>query len=333
MDCLQRRHVLSALFVSKTNVDALDALEKTPLHLAVEEGHVSAVLVPVRVLLAGATVDIKTTHGVSQLYLALSCGHGQVAKLLVEAKASLDIEGDPNNSRLLTAAARGDLVTTHALHEARADVNVCDSRLKATPLHLTALCGHNATLQVLIDARATMDAQDFRGRAALLLATQHGHSNCQRMLIAATASVDVRHRGLTTPLLWAAVGGNIANVQLLVKAKAVLDIGHDLGQTPSRFAASNGHAEVVQLVVNARVNLQVANKDNHQQEDEERRVTVLSHVQYRRFQRDICLQLLRLCLSTQLWRIRSPIPHTCTICARAHDKPMRFLINRHETLM
>jgi ankyrin repeat protein len=59
-----------------------------------------------------------------------------------------------------------------------------------TPLHVAAIYGQGAVVQVLLDGGAAVDAVDACGCTALHLAVQQDHPSVVQQLLAAHAAVD-----------------------------------------------------------------------------------------------------------------------------------------------
>jgi len=144
---------LSALITSKANVHVKDS-SWTPLHEAAFHGHSRAIQVLVA---AKADVNVKGKYRWTPLDWAASNGHSGAVRVLVDAKASFDTEGDLNASALLSAAARGDIASIESLLEKKTEPDASDRVVQATALHLGAMCGHSDAVQMLVDAKASLD--------------------------------------------------------------------------------------------------------------------------------------------------------------------------------
>ena len=89
----------------------------TALHEACLNGHVGAV----RLLLkAKATVDLRDAHGCAALYDACSRGHLECAQLMLEAKATIDLASHDGATSLVSAAQQGHATVVQLLLQAKA---------------------------------------------------------------------------------------------------------------------------------------------------------------------------------------------------------------------
>ena len=97
--------------------------------------------------------------------MASSCGHSEVAKILIEAAASKD-EGLKAKDGLKVKA---------------------DPRSGRHPLHWAAENGNGRVLEVLLEAKGCsedVDVEDIYGRTPLVLAAYGGYVECLKILIA-----------------------------------------------------------------------------------------------------------------------------------------------------
>ena len=180
----------------------------TPLHSAVERGHVDAA----RLLLSrGADWNAKTIRDESVAHFAAKRGVPEILSLVLErreaalatlAADSLELDDDPLTLRdhtesfpLHWAAERGNLEAVRALAEAGTPVNVGGMWRGATPAHLAARGGFVDVLAYLHSVGADMNAQDAWNHATpLILAAEGGHANAVSFLIDRRARLDARDK-------------------------------------------------------------------------------------------------------------------------------------------
>eukprot|EP00435_Cladocopium_sp_Y103_P026970 s1639_g6.t1 len=156
---------------------------------------------------------------------------------------------------LLRACQENGLIQVEKLLKKPLDPNV-----KATggiaPIHVAAQNGHLEVAQLLLEARAEVEAATAEdGSNAVHFAAMHGQVDMLKFLLEAGASRDAPMRdGFgATALHIGAQNGELEVVQFLLEAKAQKNTTTTGGATALHFAAQNGHAHVVQFLAEAGV--------------------------------------------------------------------------------
>ena len=103
------------------------------------------------------------------------------------------------------------------------DVNRCSKTRKQTALHAAILKGDNKTAEILIEAGANLDVQDYLGKTPLIHAVQRNLLSSVKLLIKHNCNVDlpgfVNGTNLS-PLLVALVQNNLEITKALILAGA-----------------------------------------------------------------------------------------------------------------
>lgn len=116
---------------------------------------------------------------------------------------------------------------------------------------LIAAAGEGDTVRVreLIHEGAPLDAQDGRGRTAVMAATYGNHAATVQVLTEAGADVNIRDAMLNNPFLYAGAEGYEEILRLAYAAGADPKITNRFGGTALIPACERGHVEVVRYLL------------------------------------------------------------------------------------
>ncbi len=174
-----------------------------------------------RLLEQGADVNARSgPQGMTLLMEAAATGHAAVCEVLLEHGAALDLM-DEEGATALTRAVRSDhLGTARLLLKHGASCAAPDGQ---PPLHCAAERDNTRTLALLLDYDDDMEAQDRRGRTALIRAAQNGAVRALDFLIARGARLEARDRRGATAYMAAVEQGCRDCVERRLEAGANAD--------------------------------------------------------------------------------------------------------------
>ena len=230
---------------------------RTALHMAVLKVHADVAEV---IIDAGADIEVKDEKGRSPLHCASRSGSLAIVKMLVKAGAGVRATDNKGDTCLTLVSTEGHTETVRYL----VDLPVVDLHHK-NDLGSTALvCTRNPhALQVLIDAGADIEAKNNFGRSALQCASVHGDLVIVKMLVKAGAGVCVRDKVGDTCLILAAYKGHTETVRYLATLPEVdMNQRGRRGQTALHRVALTVHADVVGLLIDAGADIEA--KDDHE---------------------------------------------------------------------
>jgi ankyrin repeat protein len=208
----------------------------TPLHNAVEAGHVELVQLLID---NGARVDETNNRGLTLVDVALYAENKEIAELLVANGAKATFH---------QSAYIGDIDKTKSFVDSGIDINQRDEQ-QSTPLHYATKAGSLSQVKSLISNGANVNAKDKRGRRPLHHAAGGGHTGIVRLLIANGAKVDAGEEVGFTPLVWAAGEGHKDVVKLLLDSGADINGNDSNSNTALSEATLNGHRDIVELLL------------------------------------------------------------------------------------
>jgi hypothetical protein len=165
-----REDVVRFLVSKNALISVEDAEENTPLHSAARGGHLGVVTILLDAAAAARNAVEKSVNARNKLGLtpgasALMHGHIDIANKLVAQGWDLYQPGPEKFSLLhLTAAVGRSDAVSWLIENGAGSVDDAENVDKVTPLHCAAVSGDVDTCQVLLDARADVDAVDGKNQ-------------------------------------------------------------------------------------------------------------------------------------------------------------------------
>ncbi|TMW55228.1 hypothetical protein Poli38472_013119 [Pythium oligandrum] len=263
---------VKSLLEGGVDVNAVNKVYETALHLASANGHVKAVEV---LLDQGADVfDRKNRNRMTALHYAAINGHVRVVKqLLATSSDNVDVENNIGQTALHLAVVNKNADVVRALLEdGKADVDASSVsfketqdnnqvQAKQTALHVASETGQRRMVELLLQYGANVNKWDENGSTALHLACANNHASVVKVILK-TAVVDVnapaRKNPFLTPLQKACSECHDDVVWALLNDRRVqLNVAYNKdGWTPLHLAVSNRKQNIVNMLLTARgVNL------------------------------------------------------------------------------
>ena len=196
-------------------------------------------------------IDAVDMDGRCALHHAARYGHDEVARILLEREPQLVKKRDNSlKTPLHEAAEFGHPGVIELLLQFDSELDAQD-KWGQTPLHNVARKGHTLALQQLINAGASLTITDKWGETAL----HGGQKDCVELLLAAKADIEAKDSLKRTPLLCAAEAGHLEVIKCLLRHGADIKQQTDRGNALVN-AISRGHEDVVRyLIENTEVEL------------------------------------------------------------------------------
>ncbi|KAJ1351398.1 Ankyrin repeat domain-containing protein 17 [Parelaphostrongylus tenuis] len=198
------------------------------LHTALMEAAMDGHLEVARVLIqAGAPVNLTSEAYESPLTLSCCGGHAELAKLLIDAGANIEETNDENYTPLMEAAREGYVQVVKVLLENGAQVNATTEETMETALTVAACGGFTEVLDVLVKYGGDLE---LGTNTPLMEAAQEGHASTVNYILAAVKpgdrSVKFRQQ-MNQALSLAAENGHFDVLQVLYSNGADLNFDYD----------------------------------------------------------------------------------------------------------
>lgn len=186
-------------------------------------------------------VRAKTETGESVIMLAVYYGRREIAEVLLERIAQLDI---------FEAAAVGEIEqVVQALQHNPTQLSSF-SNDGWTPLHLAAFFGHREIIAYLLDRGAEINliSKNELGVSPLHSALANRLIAIAELLLDRGADIDAQQGAGWTPLHYVAAIGELRLAKRLLAAGADPTVKNANGQTPLDVAIEKGHGHVAELL-------------------------------------------------------------------------------------
>lgn len=245
---------------TETLRDRTRGVQRSALGGAARGGHLEVAKL---LLDRGARVDLTPRGDASPLMIAAGNGHRDLVRLLLERGADPDRVVPGDGTPLIAAVRGGDVEIVQALLAVGADPDTWVGG-DESPLFHAVHSGEREMVRLLLDHGADPNAE-WRGDGnPLIVATRHGHDDLADLLLAAGADPDRGVAGDGNALLQASGRGDLATVRRLLAAGADPDAAVRGDGSALIQAATAGHLEIVRLLVEsgADVDLVVPGDEN-----------------------------------------------------------------------
>ena len=191
------------------------------------------------------------------LYYAALCGFQDLVEHLIRKYPQhVNIHGGYYVTPLVAALAGEHFQIAKILRDNGAGPPNIRGYEDASPLHSAAYYGDLQMVQVLLEHKADIEAQDDSGETPLHYLSRDMGGGRQisqlhkvsRLLLEHGADINARDDDLSTPLHIAAEYGKFEVVRVLLEHGASVDAIDNRGETPFQLASSKGHLGIIKLL-------------------------------------------------------------------------------------
>uniref|UniRef100_A0A8C3KJ30 Ankyrin 2 n=1 Tax=Calidris pygmaea TaxID=425635 RepID=A0A8C3KJ30_9CHAR len=217
----------------------------TPLHVAAKYGSLEVAKL---LLQRRASPDSAGKNGLTPLHVAAHYDNQKVALLLLEKGASPHSTAKNGYTPLHIAAKKNQMQIATTLLNYGAETNIL-TKQGVTPLHLASQEGHTDMVTLLLEKGSNIHVATKTGLTSLHLAAQEDKVNVAEILTKHGANQDAQTKLGYTPLIVACHYGNIKMVNFLLKQGANVNAKTKNGYTPLHQAAQQGHTHIINVLL------------------------------------------------------------------------------------
>jgi serine/threonine-protein phosphatase 6 regulatory ankyrin repeat subunit B len=169
--------IIKVLIENGANIDTKNSNGRTALLVASFFNNVEAVKYLIEY--GGADINVKDKGNENFFHLAISRGHIETIKLIVENNY-ISIDSMYHSSILVLAVIQGDIDLINILINKGADINRLEDIYGSTILHLAINNNnHIEVVKLLIKSGADINCKDQDGKSPLMEACLLGHVECR----------------------------------------------------------------------------------------------------------------------------------------------------------
>ena len=181
--------------------------------------------------------------GKTTLIHASEQGQTELAKLLVERDADINIQTNAGETALLLAIWWGHTELVKLLVTNDADINI-QNKAGDTALMKAAKTRRTEIAELLIAQNADINMQNNTGDTVLIIAAWWGQTELVKLLVTNDADINTQNNTESTALMKAAKTGHTKVVELLVAHDANLILKDMYGKTALDYAEERSHSEI-----------------------------------------------------------------------------------------
>lgn len=186
--------------------------------------------------------NARTAAGLSALLLAAYYGQPEIAGLLAQRRANLDV---------FEAAAVGAVDRLQELLSAQPGLSNATAPDGFQPLGLACFFGHFEAARLLLEAGAEVNSPSHNAQKVMPLHSAASSRSLEiaRLLLELGADPNARQNNDVTPLQAAAANGQIEMAELLLDNGAIIDAEQAQGETPLSLARKAGQSAMVDFLL------------------------------------------------------------------------------------
>jgi len=205
----------SVLPICTDEIDSIDSLARSALHLASYQGNSKAI----QLLLAqGASPDIKDQYGKAPLHIVAALGSYSATKALIDGGADLEVRDQFEGTPLHHASIMGHHNIVELLVDSGSDIDAITCHLE-TPIRQAILTDKIEVVQFLHKRGAALTLEDNCGCYALQKSVWFNAYRVLRYFLGLQLRVDQRHKSRGSILHTLADNGDALTMSIFLEVK------------------------------------------------------------------------------------------------------------------
>ncbi|CAH0028115.1 unnamed protein product [Clonostachys rhizophaga] len=241
------------------DIDGHDWIGRSPLAISCRLGHTGIA----RILLdAGASVTTKDIEHQTPLHTALRHGHKDIARMLVKHGADCNAQNPDGWTPLGAASKSGDIVLARTMIEIGADLNALSGD-GWTPILLATDSGHIEIVRLLLGKGADLNLTNQHRWAPALAATLNGYLDILKLLVKNGANINNPSSSGRSLVNAATENGYGSVLRFLLDQEDDIPRSNLKGWAPLHIAARDGRTDIIQFLLDKGADISVRNHDGH----------------------------------------------------------------------
>ncbi|EAY10884.1 hypothetical protein TVAG_012500 [Trichomonas vaginalis G3] len=199
-------------------------------------------------------IDVNfSKNGEAPIFACIKTKNYEMAKLLIERGADLEITGDNNATPLQVCCIYNSHEILQLLIENHAKLNVIYEN-EYTPLMVCALSNAYNCIEVLANNKVNLEEKDENGLSAFFIACKNKSIGVMKKLLKYGANINTKSNKGATPLMVAAYANDTNICCYLLKNGADAKIVNDSGKSVLDFINMNKNTEMLGCLLKYRPN-------------------------------------------------------------------------------
>ena len=230
----------------------------TPLIVACEQDRIDLV----EIIAKEVDVNRKLIHnGYTALHKTATVGNPEIARILLDCGAEVDIQSHDGLTPLQVAASAGNDEVIDVFLGHNADLNIQDK--PGTTALMRAVQDHRyTTAEKLIHAGSDIELRALNGLNVLHFAAYTNDIATIKLLSQKGISPNVQDDSGTAPIHLATTRGNKATVEALISGGASVNIINEEGFSPLHLAVHYDYVDIAELLMNNGANIELEVEKN-----------------------------------------------------------------------